>query len=199
MLMFGLSMMRCLARYRLHCVCDLFWIPEVIVTGGLKLFVQFVHEGNSRGDIQFDDIGVGNAIEMLHQRAETISMTGYQEGLSRLHGRRDPFAPVRKESRSGILQALRGGEPRCRHLAVAGIARGVPWILQLQSGGPDVVAAAPELDLLIAVLFGGLGLVQPLQRAVVPLVQSPIPMDRNPHEIHLIQHDPEGPDGALED
>ena len=33
----------------------------------------------------------------------------------------------------------------------------------------------------------------------MPLVQSPIPMDGDPREIHTIEHDPESPDGPLED
>src|SRR5690606_13084364 len=63
----------------------------------------------------------------------------------------------------------------------------------------DVVAAPPELDLLGTVLLHGLSLIEALQRAVVTLVQAPAPLDRQPHEVHLVQHDPRGADSALED
>ena len=57
--------------------------------------------------------------------------------------------------------------------AIARIVRRVTRVVDRQRRRRDVVAAPPDLDLLLAVLRGGLGLVQSLQRAVVPLVQPP--------------------------
>ena len=62
----------------------------------------------------------------------------------------------------------------------------------------DVVAAAPDLHLRLAVTLDGLRLVQPLERAVVTLVQPPGALHRNPHPIHLIEHDPERADRPLQ-
>ncbi len=47
------------------------------------------------------------------------------------------------------------------------------FIIRGQRRRRDVVAAAPDLHLRIAVLFGRLDLVEALQRAVVALVQAP--------------------------
>jgi hypothetical protein len=62
----------------------------------------------------------------------------------------------------------------------------------------DVVTAAPDLHLRLAVLLHGLRLVEPLQRAVVALVQAPASFHRQPHEIQFVQHAPHRADGALE-
>src|SRR5262245_57352411 len=63
----------------------------------------------------------------------------------------------------------------------------------------NVVTAPPDLRLRLAVLRGGLGLVQSLQGAVVPLVQPPAPFDRNPELIQLVERDPTRANRALED
>src|SRR6478736_6283754 len=62
----------------------------------------------------------------------------------------------------------------------------------------DVVAAAPDEHLLLAELGRRLGLVEALQRAVVPLVQAPVLLDRQPQPVHLFQREVERADGALQ-
>ena len=61
-----------------------------------------------------------------------------------------------------------------------------------------VEAAAPDEHLLVAVLLGGLGLVQTLKHSVVLLVESPGLLYRNPVEIHGVEDVVEGLDGSLE-
>ncbi len=94
-LMFHLLMVGCLARDGLHRLLNLSRFSKVIMADGMELLIQFVHEGDSRGDIQIDDIGVRNAIDMFHQRAEAVSMTSDQDGLARLNRWRDLILPVR--------------------------------------------------------------------------------------------------------
>jgi hypothetical protein len=48
------------------------------------------------------------------------------------------------------------------------------------------------------VLLHRLSLVEALQGAVVPLVEAPGALDRNPHAIHGIEHDPQRSDRALQ-
>ena len=50
----------------------------------------------------------------------------------------------------------------------------------------------------LAVLLGGPSLVESLQLAVVPFVQPPGPVRRHPHPVHLVHHDPQRADSALE-
>src|SRR5436190_1786157 len=60
------------------------------------------------------------------------------------------------------------------------------------------VSAAPDLDLRIAELRCRFGLVEPLQRAVMALVEAPGFLRRDPHPVHVLEHDPQRLDGALE-
>ena len=68
----------------------------------------------------------------------------------------------------------------------------------LERGRRDVVAAAPLEDLGLAVLRGGLGLVQPLQPAVVTLVEAPVAAHVYPLLRQLVLHDLQGLDGPLQ-
>ena len=57
----------------------------------------------------------------------------------------------------------------------------------LESGGRDGVGPPPDLDLVLAVLGSGLGLVQTLEGTVVPLVQAPALVLRNPlHRARIV-------------
>jgi hypothetical protein len=80
-----------------------------------------------------------------------------------------------------------------RHLdaGVAGILRFVPRIASLERGRARIVAAAPREHLGLAVFPGHVGLVQPLQRAVVALVQAPALFLRQPHLVELFEGDPQ--------
>src|SRR5215469_12360833 len=61
-----------------------------------------------------------------------------------------------------------------------------------------IVTAPPDLDLRFPVLRHGLRLVESLQRAIVPLVEPPGALDRDPHAVQLVEHDPQRADGALQ-
>ena len=141
--MWRLLMLGCLTGDGLHLILDAFGISQVIMADGMELLIHFVHKGNSCRDIQIDDIGVRNAIEFLHQRTEAVPMTCDQDGLAGLHRGPNLTEPIREESCSGILQALRGWELLCRHMPVAGIMAWEPRIPHLQRRRPDIVTAPP--------------------------------------------------------
>ena len=71
-------------------------------------------------------------------------------------------------------------------------------IAEIERRRRDVVAPAPDLHLRLAVFLHGLRLVESLQRAVVTFVQAPASFHGQPHQIHLVEHDPHRTDGALE-
>ena len=73
------------------------------------------------------------------------------------------------------------------------------WIVGLERRRRDVVAAPPDPDLVLAKFAGGLGLVEALERAVMPLVQPPRVVDGQPHEIEIVEDDPQRPDRPFED
>src|SRR5690606_3497467 len=83
-------------------------------------------------------------------------------------------------------------------LGIAAIEARMTLIVEIEGVGGDGIGAAPDQHLLVAVLGRGFRLVQPLQRAVVALVQAPAQADGGVHGVHFVQRDPEGADGALQ-
>ena len=74
-----------------------------------------------------------------------------------------------------------------REVPVAGVVDGVALVVEGQRRRRDVVAAAPQLHLLVAELCGGLLLVEALEGAVVALVQPPVAPHREPAPAELVE------------
>ena len=75
----------------------------------------------------------------------------------------------------------------------------MPRIVERERRRWNVVTPPPDLDLVLAVLRGGLGLVQALKCPVVPLVQPPVLDHRNPQEVELVERDVQRSDRTLQD
>lgn len=75
----------------------------------------------------------------------------------------------------------------------------MPCVIILECGRRDIVAAPPDLHLILTVFLHGLQLVQPLKCSVVPLVESPVLDDGNVVAIELLSRVVEGLDGPGED
>lgn len=75
----------------------------------------------------------------------------------------------------------------------------MPCVIILECGRRDIVAAPPDLHLILTVFLHSLQLVQPLKCSVVPLVESPVLDDGNVVAIELFRRVVEGLDGPGED
>src|SRR5690606_38680539 len=69
----------------------------------------------------------------------------------------------------------RFGRGQVDDAGVALVVRGMAFVVGLERGRRGCVAAAPDEDLLVPVLRSRFGLVQALERAVMPLVEPPAP------------------------
>ena len=118
-------------------------------------------------------------------------MRGDDHPLAAGNARRDHLVPVWQHALDGVLRHSVRGQFGRRQRAVAAVVGGVTVVAGLQRGWRHVVAASPQMDLLVTVLRGGFGLVEALQGAVVTLVQAPARMHWNPWLLHLVEHLPE--------
>ena len=121
-----------------------------------------------------------------------------EHALSRSHGHRDRVMPVGQEARDRVLEAFGPGELFVAQRRIAGVTARITRVVERQGRRSNVVAAAPHVGLFKPVALDRLGLVQALQRAVVPLVETPAPMDGNPHQVHLFENQPQGLDSPRE-
>src|SRR5690606_4908557 len=141
---------------------------------------------------------VGDPLEHLHERAEAVAVRGDEHVAAGDELGDDAILPVRLEARERRLERLRAGQRLRRELRVAGVMARMPRIVRLERGRRHVVAAAPDLDLLRAVLRRRFGLVEALQRAVMALAQAPMALDGDPHQLHLVEDQPQRADRADE-
>ena len=156
--------------------------------------IQLVNQRNTGGDIQPDDLILGDGIQVFHQRPQRISMRRDQHPFAALHHRHDGFMPVGQKALHGILQALAGGQFLLGQVRVTRVFTGVALIGFLQGWRAGIVAPPPDVHLLFAKFGGHLGFIQALQRAVMALVQAPGIDHRQVHAVHFIQRDPERAD-----
>src|SRR3546814_10404884 len=88
----------------------------------------------------------------------------------------DPLCPYTPLCRSGEGDA-RG----------ARVARQVPFRAGCERRRRDVKAAAPDLDLIVAMLRRGLGLVEPGEPAIVTFIEAPVLGDGEPEAPHRLE------------
>jgi hypothetical protein len=113
-------------------------------------------------------------------------------------GRLDPFLPIREHAFHGVLQALGARDLGARDEPVLALAAGQALVALVQRRRAGGEAAAPLVHLLVANPPAHLVLALALQCPVVALVQAPAPCHRQPHPVHLVEHDPERSDRPLQ-
>src|SRR3954451_20955291 len=67
-----------LPRDRLRRLLHGLGIAEVARTGGSQVLVELVHQGDAGRDVETDDVVVGDAVEVLHQRPQRVAVRGDQ-------------------------------------------------------------------------------------------------------------------------
>ena len=125
-------------------------------------------------------------------------MRGDQDGVTGIQIRDDGLLPVRQHARHDVLEALGAGTLVGGDVGVAGIVELRVLRVGVLHRRRGVVAATPQHELLVTVLVAGGGLVQPLQRAVVALVQTPAAAHRNPVAVAAVECQVGGVDGATQ-
>ncbi len=90
------------------------------MTNGPQPRVELVDEGNSRGDVQTDDVLIAHCVQILDEGAQAVPVRRDDDPSALADLGRDGLAPVGEKSRDGVLQGL--GE-RQLGAGEAGIAR----------------------------------------------------------------------------
>ena len=106
--------------------------------------------------------------------------------------------PVGHRAGHGVFQRLGAGQRGVGNPGVTGIEARIAGIVLRKRRGGHVVAAAPDVHLLVTVFFGRIAFVQSLKHAVVLLVEPPGLRHRNPVPVHPVEHDVEGLHGPFQ-
>jgi len=163
-----------------------------------QVIIELVDQRSASGDVELGNLILRNVVQMLDKGTEGVAVGGNDDVLSGLEVGNDLVLPVRED-------AVEGGGEGLGEVLVKGVA-GVPRIVGgvvlgggVDGGRGDVVRAAPDEDLVLAVLVDGLLLVEALEGAVVTLVELPRLVGGDPHEVGLLEDVPQSADGALQE
>ncbi len=124
---------------------------------------------------------VGHPVEVLDQGSQRVAVRDDQHRFAAAQVRDDDVGEIRQEADHHVGQAF--GQRAAADVGVSGVGVLAELAALLDRWWRDVVAAPPRHELLVAVAGLGLGLVQPLQRPVVPFVEPPAAPYRNPQPV----------------
>ncbi len=143
------------------------------------------------------DVVVADAVEVLDDAAQAVAVGGDEHGLSGPQVVGDGPVPVGQQAGDDVLEALAAGQlrPEVGVAHVVGLGELVRVVDRRRRG---VERAAPEHELLLAVLLEGLLLVLALEGAVVALVEAPAAPDRDPVPVGDVEADHGGADRAAQ-
>ena len=139
-----------------------------------------------------------DAIEMFDQRPQTVAVCRHQDAAHRPNVGDDLVVPIRQQTVDHIGQGFGRGDGVGGHLGVAGVMRRVSRILALESGRGEVVRPSPRLDLGHPMLLSHALLVLTLKCPVVPFVEAPMLVDRDPPKLHGSERERAGVDGTTQ-
>jgi hypothetical protein len=158
---------------------------------------ELVQQRDAGGDLQPGDLVVRYGLQVLDQGPQRVAVRDDEHAAAGQQVRHDRVVPVRQRPRGDVAQ---GFGTRLRLRRQHGVARVVPLELPGLRGERrrgDVVRAAPEPELPLAVLPEHLVLILALQCPVVPTVEPPGPAHRDPVAVRGGQGEAGGADRAM--
>ena len=110
---------------------------------------------------------------VFDERAQAVAVRGDEDVFALTQFGRDVAVPIGQNAGDGVFQAFTDRYFSRRNFAVATVVCRVVFACFVDGGRRHVEAAAPDVDLVVAVFGGGFGFVQSLQAAIVAFVQAP--------------------------
>ena len=112
-------------------------------------------------------------LQMLDNATQAIAMSHDQQFIGRLQAWENDAFPIRHDTVNRIFQRFGTRQLLVGHFPVTFFKTRVARVVFRQRVRGDVVTATPHQYLLVSILGGGLGFVQPLQLTVMLFVQPP--------------------------
>lgn len=72
----------------------------------LQIVVEFVNQRDACGNVQSDNLFLGDVIEVFDQRAQAVAVSGDKDTFTFANSGRNRFVPVGQEARDGVLQTF---------------------------------------------------------------------------------------------
>ncbi len=109
---------------RFHRLADRIRVAQVIVGDWFQILIQLVHQRNTRGDIEFNNLVFRDVIQVFDQSPQAVAMRSNDDLLPGSYFRNNFLEPIGQKPLNSILQALRPGQEDGTNLFIAGSNRG---------------------------------------------------------------------------
>jgi len=151
-----------LIRNAVHCRLEFLVGAEVGVTERPELIIQLINQWYSRGDIEPDNLGIADILQILDQRTQAVAVRDNDNEkthtASYLAGH--DLIPALDDSLHCILQTFRVRQFRPLDTCIGRIiARNPPVTIQ-NDGRANFITSSPEKNPLFAVQGGSLSFVE---------------------------------------
>mmetsp|Transcript_48000 Transcript_48000/g.148390 ORF Transcript_48000/g.148390 Transcript_48000/m.148390 type:complete len:244 (-) Transcript_48000:190-921(-) len=166
---------------------------------GLELGRHAVDQWSPSGDLEARDGVFRNVLDEFENGTNGVPMCRNEDRLAGLERGGDFRLPEGHHALNRVLQALSRGDLFLLEVYILGVLAGVVLAILLNRRWRHVKAAAPDLNLLCAVLLHGLLLVEAGEPSVHPLVQAPRLVDGHVELVGLLEGVVAGLDRTLED
>jgi len=157
-----------------HLFLELFWVGQIVVLKGSNAFIELVDEGYRCWDVEIDNVFLRDVIKVFDNSAYRVSVRDDEHIFAFKYLRADSIVPERYHTLHAISKTFCARQAIARDLGVARVIPGHSLIVFFEDGWRDIVGAAPDLDLLLAVLGSSFALVEALQAAIVALIEAPV-------------------------
>src|SRR5208283_4430381 len=94
----------CHSVYRLLDSC---WISQITMANRLEVVIKFLDERYTSGNVQINNLPVGDILQILHEGAQAVAMGRNEYLLPGPDSRDDHFLPAGHKARHGVLQTFR--------------------------------------------------------------------------------------------
>ena len=163
-------------------------VSQVVMVSHIKVIVEFINQRNTGWDIDTHDLILRQVFKIFNQRADRVSV-GYQQNAFALkHILFYHIFIIRDNASDRILQAFCQRQLAFFHISILLLQLWVSGVIRFQSRWTDVKGSAPDFDLFLSVFLCCLGLIQPLQSAIMAFVKLPVLYDWQPGPVHGIQN-----------
>ena len=122
-------------------------IGQVVVLDGLEVNIELIDERNSGGNVQLNNLGLRDVVQVLDECAQRVTVGSNKNTLASLDGRGNLLVPQRQETLDSVEERLAQGDLLGGELSVASIMTGPVLAGSVQSGRGEVVGTTPDLDL----------------------------------------------------
>ena len=100
------------------------FLTKIVVFNRFKVSIKLVNERNTGRNINSNDVGFRNVVDVLHNRSDWVSVGDNENVFAIKNLRYDLIIPVRNNSSNAVRKSFSSGKSGCRDALVSAVVAG---------------------------------------------------------------------------